>query len=344
MVFWKKPRSSTFMARLTGGANMSRAASGTDIESVRVVGGAWLCRGGGVKRNGSGGGGGGGIILSRNDAGPGITPPPVFRSRYGARQSWHVLICTHVNCPSAARPVCARPYLRLHRYRSRAARRCEQAHAFLLAAALFQAASQGGWLAPSHPQPFGGGSAGCRDRVSNPANWPSNRDSNNHNKLPPSAPDTDAPPPEATKRRPPAPSSPLACPVAAHEVSQTRRLLAVNQPAPRCHLLSRVPRILPGDPVNTTHPPWRPEAAAISRSWCDAGPSTAEVCLAGHALPMSLRLTASRKGAQCPVHCADEGRPDHPLAALKHRHQGQGRQGCRRGHKDICLRPLLLVL
>lgn len=33
MVFWKKLRSSTFMARFTGGANMSVVASVADIES-----------------------------------------------------------------------------------------------------------------------------------------------------------------------------------------------------------------------------------------------------------------------------------------------------------------------
>ena len=36
MVFWKKLRSSTFMARFTGGANMSFVASVADIESYAL--------------------------------------------------------------------------------------------------------------------------------------------------------------------------------------------------------------------------------------------------------------------------------------------------------------------
>jgi hypothetical protein len=47
MVLWKKLRSSTFMARLTGGANMSVVASGEDIDidTGKLRGVAWGCRG-----------------------------------------------------------------------------------------------------------------------------------------------------------------------------------------------------------------------------------------------------------------------------------------------------------
>jgi hypothetical protein len=50
MVLWKKLRSSTFMARFTGGANMSSVASVGDIESWTrgEVSRAWACRGCGI--------------------------------------------------------------------------------------------------------------------------------------------------------------------------------------------------------------------------------------------------------------------------------------------------------